>query len=131
MFSESPPELLYSASKKAGKYYTKPDIEQLRKSLEPAPIEFEEDFYEDPFDRAAREYAEKNAETKDFLDYMLELYDKVGGYYRWSYAEFMATPYNVTKRLNKKIDAKLENSDGVFSAGQFDILMAVNKVFGS
>lgn len=129
MFSESPPELLYSASKKAGKYYIKQDIEELRKSLEPSPIEIVEEDYEDPFDRAAREQAEKDLTNRDFLDYMLDLYDKVGGYYRWSYAVFLDTPYKVTKRLNSKIDKKLEDSEGVFSQGQLDILMAVSKIF--
>lgn len=118
---------------KLTRYYNKDKLiikEELRKAVEFTPPSFEE--YEDPFDRAARQWEEENTKERDFLDYMLDLYDKVGGYYRWSYEDFLNTPYSVTKRLNERIDKKLDKlPSDIFSYGQFDLLTAVSKIFNN
>lgn len=122
--SSTPSEglLLYSASKKAGLNYVDP---------QEAPVsDVQIKFVEDSFDKFADQSKKKDY---DFTDFLIDLYDKVGGYYGWSYLEFEETPFEIVLRLNKLIDDKMSKiGDGEIINFQYlNTYMAIAKAFGA
>lgn len=108
--------LLYSASKQAGVNFPPEEKQE-------GPV-----IVEDAFDVAAR--AARKERTFD--DYIVDLYDKVGGYYGLSFLEFMDMPYSMIKRLNAKIDERIESIEegGFYNSTHIAVYLAIAKAFG-
>jgi hypothetical protein len=83
----------------------------------------------DTFDQAAAE-AEKETESDPWVN----LYDKLGAYYGWSWKQFYEeTPYRVIKMLNAKLDKKFESLDSSNTWLNYNMIstaMAISRCFG-
>lgn len=103
--------LLYSASKKDGVYYPKNDPQ----------IE------EDTFDRLARE----SQGIYSFDDYIVDMYDQIGTFYRISPNDFLDTPIYFLKGLRKKMQNKFDNfKEQPITYEQLSFELAIAKAFG-
>ncbi len=114
--------LLYSASKQAGVNYPREDQSQIE-----IPVG-------DSFDYFYQQGKQKEAEERTHLDYLIELYKKVGSFYNWSYNEFMETPFEVIKKLNDDIDKKIDQINngnvGFVSYPQLFVALGIALAFG-
>ena len=66
-------------------------------------------------------------------NYQVQLYIKVGGYFGWSWQEFMATPMPIIKELALEIDHRMEHlmdPGHYLNYNMLGMLAAIAKVLG-
>jgi hypothetical protein len=65
-------------------------------------------------------------------DYKIDLYEKVGAWYGWSWKEFIETPLPVIKELESRIDFQIENFEIVpyLHPQMLFVMLAIIKALG-
>lgn len=122
---------LFSATTKSGEYYdsvikASPEAIQTRRLRRP------EDVYIPKLEKDSWDVHMAAAEAERTYDeYLYELYDKVGAFYRWSWNDFMDTELKVIQGLSKKIDSRMEDLDNnILNWDHLVFLLVLAKAFG-
>lgn len=74
--------------------------------------------------------APDNQELSEFLDYLANLYMKIGGFFKLDFQQFMRIPYWVIKRVSKNLDDRQNDLKKFISYEEVSVFKNLVRMFG-